>query len=187
MDFKTMDISEKERRELIAKLVEELPFLRTKLGMSQEELGLFLGVSRQTYSSIETKRRKMSWSLFLSLILIFDYDDQTHDYIRSSGLFPLKIFGEKTMDTARLPIGAFVKMDENTIREKLDEQAIHAIETVIMMEYARCNEMTGDAVIKAFDGKRMTQVTDKNILARRALANLKADMLMQKKQQQKKQ
>ena len=60
-----------EREKLIARLVDELPVLRLKLGMSQDELANILDVSRQTYSSIETKKRKMSWALFLSLILIF--------------------------------------------------------------------------------------------------------------------
>lgn len=39
-------------------LVEELPTLRAKIGLSQSEVGKIIGVSRQTYSAIETKKKK---------------------------------------------------------------------------------------------------------------------------------
>lgn len=39
-------------------LVEELPTLRAKIGLSQSEAGEIIGVSRQTYSAIETKKKK---------------------------------------------------------------------------------------------------------------------------------
>ena len=56
----------------------------------------------------------------------------------------------------------------------LDEQALHAIEAVIMIEYARCNNMTGDAVLKAFDGKRRTQISAQDRQAREALAHIRS-------------
>ena len=39
-------------------LVEELPTLRAKIVLSQSEVGEIIGVSRQTYSAIETKKKK---------------------------------------------------------------------------------------------------------------------------------
>lgn len=39
-------------------LVEELPTLRAKIGLSQSEVGEIIGVLRQTYSAIETKKKK---------------------------------------------------------------------------------------------------------------------------------
>lgn len=39
-------------------LVEELPTLRAKIGLSQSEVDEIIGVSRQTYSAIETKKKK---------------------------------------------------------------------------------------------------------------------------------
>lgn len=39
-------------------LVEELPTLRAKIGLSQSEVCEIIGVSRQTYSAIETKKKK---------------------------------------------------------------------------------------------------------------------------------
>ena len=73
---------------MISKLVGELLALRLKLGVSQGEIANMIGISRQTYSSLETRKRKMTWSIFLSLLLVFDYNEQTHDLIHKEGLFP---------------------------------------------------------------------------------------------------
>ena len=165
-------ISEAEREKLIAQMVDELPVLRLKIGMSQDEMASLLDLSRQTYSSIETKKRKMTWRLYLSLVLIFYHNDQTHDFLVKNGLVPKKLI--QKADTGCSPaISSFVKMDKDDIRNHLD--ALHAIETVIMMEYARCNNMSGDSVIKAFDGKRLTQVSEQDIRARDALDRIKAE------------
>lgn len=59
-----VEIQEIDKERLIDILTEELPVLRTKIGMSQEDLSEIIGISRQTYSSIETKKRKMSWNVF---------------------------------------------------------------------------------------------------------------------------
>ena len=45
-------ISEEEKNEYIAVLTEELPLLRMKAGISQDELSALIGVSRQTLSLI---------------------------------------------------------------------------------------------------------------------------------------
>lgn len=173
-DVKIIDLSEEEKNAFIARLVDELPVLRLKLGISQDEMGNMLGISRQTYSSIETKRRKMSWPIYLSLILIFDYNDQTHDFIRQSGVFPKKLFPSQNYSREGQPLSSFVQLENDDIKNHLDEQAIHAIETVIMVEYARCNNLPGDAVVKAFDGKRLSQVSDEDIRATAALNRIKA-------------
>ncbi len=167
-------ISEAERDLLIARMIDELPVLRLKIGMSQDEMASLLDISRQTYSSIENKKRKMTWRLYLSLVLIFYHNELTHDFLVKNGLIPQKIIRSVNMGVSPA-ISSFVKMDEDDIRNHLDEQALHAIETVIMMEYARCNNLTGDAVIKAFDGKRLTQVSEQDIRARSALEKIKAD------------
>lgn len=46
--------------ELIITLTTELPVLRSRLGISQEKMASSIGVTRQTYSAIETKTKKMS-------------------------------------------------------------------------------------------------------------------------------
>lgn len=169
-----MNISENEKNDMILHLVDELPVLRTKMGVSQDELANMLGISRQSYSLFETKKRKMPWSIFLSLLLVFDYNENTHLLIHKEGLLPDKIFkksqdGEKEKTTL-----SFLTWDEE-IRKNLDDKAIHAIETVIMFEYARCNNISGEAVIKAFDGKRLISISDKDVQVSRALKNIKAN------------
>lgn len=68
-------------------LVEELPTLRAKIGLSQSEVGEIIGVSRQTYSAIETKKEKMTWSVYLALILLFSINEKTEKMLEASGAF----------------------------------------------------------------------------------------------------
>lgn len=65
----------------------ELTVLRAKARISQEELAKKIGVSRQTYSSIETGKREMSWTTFLALIAYFQNNENTCKMINEiSGL-----------------------------------------------------------------------------------------------------
>ena len=54
----TTNMEDIEQDISIVLLVEELPTLRAKIGLSQSEVGEIIGVSRQTYSAIETKKKK---------------------------------------------------------------------------------------------------------------------------------
>ena len=62
---------------LIEKMTENLPVLRKKLKLSQENLAKFIGSSRYTVMLIETKKRRMTWNTFLSLVLLFDKNEET--------------------------------------------------------------------------------------------------------------
>lgn len=73
------DIKEK----LIEVLRSELPVLRAKARVSQEEIAEKIGISRQTYSSIETGKREMSWTTFLALMAFFQNNDSTKQMINS--------------------------------------------------------------------------------------------------------
>ena len=66
--YEVNELPELDRNKLIEILTDELPVLRAKLGISQDDISNIVGISRQTYSAIETKKRKMSWNTFLSLI-----------------------------------------------------------------------------------------------------------------------
>ena len=46
------------RKQLIARLTYDLPVLRARLGVSQEELAEKIGMSRQTYNAIETGKKE---------------------------------------------------------------------------------------------------------------------------------
>ena len=71
------DDKAKIRDELIMTLTAELPVMRARLGMSQEVMASAIGVSRQTYSAIETRTKKMSWTMFMALIAVLDMNEAT--------------------------------------------------------------------------------------------------------------
>lgn len=146
--------TEEEKEKFIDALTEELSVLRAKASISQDELAKLIGISRQTYGAIERKTRKMSWNTYLSLILFFDYTEATHEMIRSIKAFPLKLVNsfdkEKQSESEKSEI--FDVMTKE-INQKLDERALHAIKTVVMMEYARCSDLPNELLLKTFGGK----------------------------------
>ena len=81
-------LTDEEKDKFIATLTPNLTVLRTRAEISQEELANLIGVSRQTYSAIERKVRKMAWSTYLSLVLFYDHNQKTHKMIRQLSIFP---------------------------------------------------------------------------------------------------
>ena len=53
-------INTEKKLEIMELLREELPVLRAKAKVSQEDIAERIGISRQTYSSIETGKRTMT-------------------------------------------------------------------------------------------------------------------------------
>lgn len=80
-----------EKKELAARLTNALPALRGAAKATQEEVANIIGVSRQTYSAVEMQKRPMSWNIYMSLILFFDYNPHTHDAIRKLEAFPYRL------------------------------------------------------------------------------------------------
>lgn len=87
----TTEMLDVDKDRLIAILTGELPVLRAKVGLSQDELSNIIGISRQTYSAIETNKRKMSWNTFLSLLLVFGYNEKTSAMLETTGAFPIEL------------------------------------------------------------------------------------------------
>jgi len=84
------------KEELILTLTAELPVLRARLGVSQEIMANSIGISRQTYSGIETGARKMSWTVFMAIIAVLDLNeatsvmlDQMPDFIQKVRMFTI--------------------------------------------------------------------------------------------------
>ena len=82
-----IDYIDIDKETLIDILTDELPVLRAKIRLSQDELSKIIGVSRQTYSAVETKKRKMSWSMFMTLVLFFEHNENTKEMLNASGAF----------------------------------------------------------------------------------------------------
>lgn len=72
-----MQMCESVKDLYIARMTKSLSAMRNLLRLSQADLAAKLSVSRQQVAAIETGKRKMSWSIFLSLVLIFSLDEST--------------------------------------------------------------------------------------------------------------
>lgn len=81
-------IAQIDKKALMEKLASELPMLRAKMGISQADLGELIGVSRQTYSMIETQKKEMGWSVYLSLVLVFSLNATTASLLDFCEVFP---------------------------------------------------------------------------------------------------
>ena len=78
-------VSSKSR--LIDALRNELPVLRARIGLSQETVADKIGISRQTYSSIETGKREMTWTTFMALVAFFQNNNQTAQMLKQMNCF----------------------------------------------------------------------------------------------------
>ncbi len=146
-------LSSSERKAYIEQLKAELPFLRLKAGVSQDELASIIGVSRQTYGAIERGDRPMGWNTYLSLIFFFDNKSETHDLVRGTDAFPHKfISGINLEDTSTEEMMMNLTEGYPEVFNKLDANAVSTIRTLIMIEYARCTNQPGESVVKSFDG-----------------------------------
>lgn len=75
-----------DRDRCIQLLTNELPVLRARIRVSQEELSRGVGISRQTYSLIETKKQKMTWVTFMAMIAFFSGHAKTRKELLALGL-----------------------------------------------------------------------------------------------------
>ena len=170
------NITEDEKRKYINALAEELPSLRAKVGVPQDELAKIIGVSRQTYGDVERRAKIMSWSTFLSLILFFDGHSATHDFLRSLPAFPYELFSRFNdgINPGDFDLNKIIGITDENLFSKLDEQAIYTIRTLLMVEYARCTKLSSETVIKSFDGRLLNmQVSQKDILIRETLHRIR--------------
>ena len=79
-------LSDNRKLELCKIMASNLPTLRTKAGLSQDELAERLGFARATISAIETKRRDMQWSTFSAIMLFFSKDEEIKQLMTVMGI-----------------------------------------------------------------------------------------------------
>ncbi len=80
-------LTSEKREDLIDKMTENLPVLRKKLKLSQEDLAQLMGSSRYTVMQLENRKRKMTWNTFLSLMLLFDKNEETSVLLRALAVY----------------------------------------------------------------------------------------------------
>jgi len=61
----------------VGRMVKNLPVLRVAIGLTQEQLGIKLGVSRQTIVAIENQKSPLTWSLYLAMVCVFNVYEET--------------------------------------------------------------------------------------------------------------
>jgi len=86
MDFPIM--SNETKDVFIERMAENLPILRKKLKWSQDSLAQIIGSSRYTVLQIESKKRKMTWNMFLSMLFVFDKNEDTAILLRALEIYP---------------------------------------------------------------------------------------------------
>lgn len=136
-------ISDEEKRKQVMTLSANLSPLRATVGVSQEELANVIGVSRQTYSGIETGKKHMTWSLFLSLLLFFDYNQATHKMIRELSIFPYELVERFNIGNQDIKYSVLLEDKNEAVEiakmvQALDDKGRHAVRTILLMEYLRC-------------------------------------------------
>lgn len=93
-------LSESNKNIYIQRMVDNLPALRAKSGLTQAELAELVGVSRQTILSAEKKQRELTWSMFLALLIVFGSYEKTAALIE---IFEIRPEGFKQIVSSSLP------------------------------------------------------------------------------------
>ena len=78
----------------ISCMVKNMPVLRATTRMTQANLAEKLGISRQTITAIERKKRPMAWSLYLAIICVFEQYEDTKKLFESLKLFDSQFIKE---------------------------------------------------------------------------------------------
>ena len=78
-----MERSAINKEELIDRMADNLPTLRTKLHLTQEALASIIGVSRHTVIHIEKGKRRMTWNTFLSIFLVMYGNGETRELMQT--------------------------------------------------------------------------------------------------------
>ena len=80
------------RAELIQMLTGRLSILRATIGIFQGELAECIGVSRQTYCSLEQGTRKMSWGNIFVTLFVFISNEETYNLLKISKGFIARVY-----------------------------------------------------------------------------------------------
>ncbi|MBO5869599.1 MAG: helix-turn-helix domain-containing protein [Clostridia bacterium] len=75
----------------IENMTKNMVALRTMLHLSQAELADLIGVGRQTLVAIETRKRKMTWNTFLSLLFVFTQNKETNSLLGVFGIYTAEL------------------------------------------------------------------------------------------------
>jgi len=84
-------ISKEERiqgqQEYAERMAEYLPVLRTAAKLTQNQIAKRLAITRASVINFENKKRRMSFSIYLALVLIFMENDDSKKLLESFELY----------------------------------------------------------------------------------------------------
>ena len=80
-------MTDEKKNALIALMTDNVSMLRVRLNLTQVQLAELIGLSRYTLMAIEKKQRKMTWSAFLSLLLVFSKNQDTAKLLETIGIY----------------------------------------------------------------------------------------------------
>lgn len=80
-------LTEERKRNYCKDLARNLPVLRARLGITQEELSERLGISRTTLASIESEKKEMSWITFIAMSMLFLKNKKTEIVFKSLDIY----------------------------------------------------------------------------------------------------
>lgn len=66
----------------IGKLKENLPYLRSVAGLSQEKLGKMIGVTRQSIINFENGRQRFKKFHFIAIVSVLEYEASKNDDLK---------------------------------------------------------------------------------------------------------
>lgn len=74
-------VQTEQQKELIESLIRDLPAFRKKMRMSQAELGIAVGKSRQKISEMERGAAPLGWDTYLAILMVLG----THGVLDARG------------------------------------------------------------------------------------------------------
>lgn len=81
-------ITDNKKKELINILVENLPVFRAKLGATQDTFAQRVGLTKTTLNHIENYKKDLTWSNFITIILLLMQNEDTKPLVEVMGLYP---------------------------------------------------------------------------------------------------
>ena len=70
-----------KREQLIRIMTENLAALRACLHLNQKQFAENIGVCRQTLIALEKNQNKMTWTMFLALVFMFELNEKTNRFL----------------------------------------------------------------------------------------------------------
>jgi len=80
-------MTDAKKQEYISRMVENLPVLRAKLKLTQKDLADIIGVTNYSISGMEKGQRKMTWNTFMSLLPVFQGNEESAELLRIFNIY----------------------------------------------------------------------------------------------------